>query len=212
MVEIVFLGTEWFWTYYDKTSPKNKLESLLSYCGTQWAQEIDENNGDYPFTPYIESGSSKLVVPESALPDTDSTLKERRTAVDNWLANNSGMNWADGFVVADHYGFDDNTYGWSYGAGAGAAGGNYGITALVDCSWEDHSDLPPAYNDVKSEGLAFHEMLHLFSGNHTKANTESNGDASVMWDWNDVDCTDSGPGSLKEGYVSSCNQNRIHNY
>jgi hypothetical protein len=56
------------------------------------------------------------------------------------------------------------------------------LTTLADLSWEDNGNLPPAYNRVKSEGLAFHEMSHTFDGRHKEGDTQADGDASLMWD------------------------------
>jgi hypothetical protein len=208
MGDVVFIGTEWFWDYYSKSSPTNKLESLVNWCGNTWADEVDD--GDYRYTPYIESGSDKVVVPESELPN-NSSLGDRLGAADSWLVNNTTMEgWADVFVVADHYGFDsDDTYGIAY---TNNAGSDSYITALVDLSYEDNGELPPAYSQVKSEGLAFHELCHVYSGDHKKGDTQSDGDASLMWDWNSVNCSDDGDGSLKKRYLSSCNVQEIRDY
>lgn len=210
MSDVVFVGTEWFWSYYDKSTPSDKLDSLASWCGVTWSNEVDNSNGDYPIRTYVENGSDKVVIPESALPNNES-LGDRLTAADDWLANNTQMeDWADSFVVADHYGLDSNdTYGIAYVANAGQ---DNNITAMADLSYEDNGNLPPAYSEVKSEGLAFHEMCHVYDGYHKDGDIQSDGDASLMWDWNDVDCSDSGTGDLKRRYLSTCNRDRIRYY
>jgi hypothetical protein len=212
MADFVFVGTEWFWDYYDKTSPSDKLQSIMNWCGETWANQIDNSNGDYPFSPHIEDGDNKTVIPSSALPSGSSVgLGERMADADDWLVNNTTMNsWADVFVVADHYGYDDNTYGVGY---TGTAGSDNDITGLVDCSWEDHNDLPSELSLVQSEGVAYHEMCHVFSASHPDhVGTNSNDYVSLMYSWDGSGCFDYGSPDLVERSNTTCAISSVRDY
>lgn len=205
--DVVFVGTEVFWDDYSKQSPTNKINYLANYCENMWSGEID--SGSYDLATSVEDGSGRTEIPESALPDNQPSLYDRLKSADNYLESNlSGYYGIDSIIIADYY--VNNAYGWALGANATQS---INKSAVADCGWEDNSSLPPAYSNTKSEGIAWHELLHLWRADHTYGITYADGDATIMWDWNQTpDCTDNGTGSLKLRDVSSCNKDRVRSY
>lgn len=205
--QISIIGTESFWNNYSSSSPSSKLHSIGNYCENVWNVEIDQ--GDYPLTTHPQTGASKIAVPESALPSTN--LPDRMHTADEWIVANHPLKvYTEGIIVADHFGQDANHYGHGY---VGAGSQRQDKSVIADCAWEDAGSLPPSIDQDGSEGIAWHELCHLWNGIHSKASNYSDGDSSVLAAFEDqVDCLDQSSGWNVLSEVSSCNRERIRNY
>jgi hypothetical protein len=205
-VPVAFVGTE---TFHDNYS--TKLSDIQQYCEDVWESDINDANDNYSsfFPLYTDSD---VVVPESAL-DGASSLQDRYEAAEDWLQSNWDV-YPDysGIVVADYSGVDPDVYGL-----AEYDGGDCSLSkcAHVDAWHEDNGELKPAYSDEGTEGVAAHEILHLFVGKHKYAHVDSSGNATLMWGGKDIihECNsaqDNASDVLKA--YSSCNVNRVRDH
>lgn len=119
-------------------------------------------------------------------------------------------NITDTLLVLDYYGLDENTYGWGY---VGTAGQNRYNTGLVDMWWEDNDELPGLLSGVKSSGVAYHEMCHVFGSEHPAgvANRAS-GDVSLMYSWDGTDCFDYGTAQDIVRWQTNCSIDSVRNH
>ncbi|SFB74497.1 hypothetical protein SAMN05444422_101667 [Halobiforma haloterrestris] len=157
-----------------------------------------------------------MTVPASELPD-ENDLSERLYDSDDYLKDNEDglYDGADSIVVVDYYGDDNNTYGWGY---IGTAGNNDNICGLVDVHHEDNNNLPSELSRVESDGVAFHELLHVYDSEHSDDvstyDTPSwqSDEISLMYSWDGVDCNDQGDTEVIENRVSSCTKSSVRSY
>jgi hypothetical protein len=156
-----------------------------------------------------------VTIPASALPDNDS-LADRLYDADDWLSSNESdfYSGAEAIVVVDYYGDDSNTYGWGY---IGNAGTSDNICGLVDTHHEDNGNLPSELSSVGSEGVGFHELLHVFSAEHpsdvsTYSRSNSNDEISIMYSWDGVSCQDNGNTEEITDTTSSCATGSVRGY
>jgi hypothetical protein len=208
-VEIAVIGTEPFYDNYSEQSASNKLSDVTNYIDNEWSTFIEDGSGSYTadVTGYSQSD---VEIPSSALPDTGD-LNDRLYDADDWLE----LNWdpyynVTSIQIIDYYGKDDNTYGWGY---IGTAGSDDNQSGLVDAQHEDTDDLPFELENVKTEGVAFHETLHTYNAQHPEGVTTDSYDyISYMYSWDGVGCTDNGDTTKVSGYTSDCTENDVRYY
>ncbi len=176
-VEVLVLGTE---AFHDNWSgdPVDKIESVRQYVSNVWLGYVTDEFGNY--TADVNKDTTTMVA-ESYI-DGNTTLFDRMEDVDEWIGINTDYDSAkDSLVVLDHFGEDDDTYGVTV---SGTAGCDNNITALADAYWEDpnNSDtLPAVIQSQGTEGLAAHEHLHLYQGDHEDAQVRLNDNATLMY-------------------------------
>jgi len=204
-------GTEPFW---DNMS-WSRMSDMQTWVSGAWNTHIEDGSGDYE-SWFTAQGPAGVTIPSSELPDSG-PLGDRLDAADEYLRNNES-DFYDGpssIIVVDYYGQDDNTYGWGY---IGTAGDSDDKTGLVDVCHEDTNDLPSELSEVESDGVAFHELLHVYNASHpsdvsTRGNSSQDDDEiSIMYSWDDVSCSDDGDTELIANWVSNCAEDSVHSY
>ncbi|AEH39297.1 hypothetical protein [Halopiger xanaduensis] len=202
-----FVGTESLWDNMDY----NKMSQILSWVSDAWNSHI-EDDGDYD-SWFTAQGPAGVTIPESELSNS-SDLGDRLSDADEWLRDNEG-DFYDGpssIIVVDYHGDDDNTYGIGY---VGRAGESSYKNALVDVHHEDNNNLPSELSEVESEGVAFHELLHIYDATHPSDVSTRSGnpdEISIMYSWDGVSCSDNGDTEQIVEWVSDCTEGSVHSY
>ncbi|ADQ68847.1 hypothetical protein C499_07330 [Halogeometricum borinquense DSM 11551] len=204
-----FVGTEPFWNNMDF----NRMSDILSWVSDAWRSHIEDGSGDYE-SWFTAQGPAGVTVPSSALPSSGS-LAGRLIDADDWLQNNES-DFYDGpsaIVIIDYYGQDSNTYGVGY---EGTAGDSDNKSSLADVHHEDNNNLPTELSEVKADGTAFHELLHLYNSSHpadvSTRSASPDDEISIMYSWDGVSCSNNGSTEVIVEWVSNCAENSVHSY
>lgn len=166
------MGTERFhgrWT----GSSDDTIDDIKSWSADCWSTYIEDGSGEYD--PYWYAWTENdVAIPESALSSGDgATLGDRCLDAHIWLDDNWGLyDGSDAVHVVDYYGEGNGPIGTTNGL----AGENI-KTSAVDGRYGDGGDLtlPQAYQDVGLPAAGYHEITHMFSGDHQ--------DATINWNW-----------------------------
>lgn len=152
--DIAFVGTTGFFDNYSKTNPGDKVENMQKWCSDTW--DTWQSTDDF----WYAVDRSVIEVPTPSGNDTCERTKESQ----QWLENNyDDYSFYDAIVVLDYWG----GYGLGYSSAIGGAGHYNDKVSLVDMKEEDSGNLPGFFSEVKSEGIAFHEVGHLYCARHT---------------------------------------------
>ncbi|WP_337652267.1 hypothetical protein [Halomontanus rarus] len=203
-----------------------KQGSILEFVREMWDKYVDR---PVSFTPYLS--------PTVRANDFDNYFLgvDRVQEMDDWLNENwDRYGEMDAILVLDYLGNDDTDFGgfdrdeiggW-FGSTAknGSAGGvdeydDKRYTAAINLWHDDESNLTDLYAEVGSEGLAFHELAHLFNAEHNDATVYYNG-ASLMYELNSDENYDDSPrecnpfadAEVKQSRVSFCTARKIRNH
>lgn len=220
--KIDVIQTEQFHDNYSKQCPDCKAADIWDYMGDKWNNYVNPD-GNYPANfDYVDD--SDLEIPRSVFNNTDS-LYERRQEAHKWLYDNYYTNnGTDAAVVLDHWGGggDCNTDTVDrYGSAKRGTAGEDDIpekTAIVDCFYEDDDtceNLAPEYDAVLTEGICYHELLHLFNAQHEDdvSSYDKTDSASFMWNpGDDVLCYDRANPTYIEGKQSDCCVYTVQDY
>lgn len=202
---VAFVGTS---SFHDQYS--TKLGDIRDYCNNVWESDINDSSDTYEpyFALYTDSD---VEIPESAL-DSASTLSDRLKAADSWLDSNwSPYDDYDGVVIGDYWGGDSGVWGVAFQDGAYCTDDK---SALADAYHEDNNNLQE-YQDEGTEGVAAHEILHLFNGEHELGYVDSYDDATLMWGDSSIDHTCNNTDDYADDVIqaySSCNVDRVRNH
>lgn len=181
--EVAILQTERFRDAYSR--PIGRASDVVNYCSNTWRQYLDG-------TLFVSLRTSP-VIPEDEL-GVPSGYEQRPGQVESWLQGDLStqdrrtehvvFDQYDAFLVLDHIpdsaeNMEGNSPG--YTVFGGEAGADQNKTAAVN-TWYDQT----GYDDdefaplerVGLEGAAFHELLHLFDGDH--ADAEGMGDRASL--------------------------------
>lgn len=208
---IDFLGTE---DFFDRWSgdAEAKIASVKDWCESAWSQ-VEDGSGDYEASFY--AWGDTVQVPSKVLPDGDEAFSERVWEADQWLQDN----WyyyesSDAVVLADHYGKGKHD---NHGKTKGQAGSNILNVAMYDTYYEDENELFPTYEGVGTEGVAYHELSHLFQAFHSDATTNSSWfsptEASILYSpAEDPECSVEGSPDAVERFHSACGRSAIRGF
>lgn len=195
----------------------DKVFSVGDVVFDAWDTNIDEND-DY-FATLTTQGPAGINIPvthngETILPDT--TMSDRVNGAASYLEDTEPdlMDAADAVLIVDYWG-DGQHIGLAQDIGT--AGDSSNFTGLVDTQPEDAGDLPPEASTFGSEGIGFHEVLHLYDGIHSDASTLPRSFItwfSAIWSpaSDNLGCNDPGTGNLQNDLTSVCTTNTVQDY
>lgn len=160
-VLIDVIVTEDFLDNHPDSSPKQ--HEITNTVEDEWGSWIEDSSGDY-LAYFREVSPSDDYIPSAQL--SNSSLKDRAHDADGYLEVQGDIaSEADMVLVVDYFG--GGFPGYSSGiANAGKDYRNNDITAVVDTWFEDNDELDQMTQNVRSEGVAFHEVLHQFGMLH----------------------------------------------
>ncbi len=120
------------------------------------------------------------------------------------------MNYADAVVVLDHYYFDEGHYGVGF---IGNVGYDSNICGIIDCAYEDYNSMAPELQNVKSAGVAYHELSHVFNARHTDVGMDIYNNATIKYGFDDgiSACYKDALPEVVEREQSYCCVNRVRN-
>jgi len=208
-IDVHVVGTEPFYNNYGHS----KLKSIKNYVEDVWNIQIEDGSGDYAAT-FQQLGPDTKEIPSGALCSVSSCddLWHRADDADTWLSgNHAGYSSVHVFVVADYMGDPNDEFHWGV---AQQTAGTYGDkVAIVDVAQiEGTSD---EWDSEESEGVAAHELLHMFMDQNQEHMPEINtySQASLMWDYGDGTlCSGNRYADSVSKYVSSCIQSDVRNW
>jgi hypothetical protein len=214
-IDIHVVGTEPFYNNYGHS----KLKSMKNYVEDVWNTEIEDGSGDYAAT-FQQLGPGTVEIPSSVLCTSCGDLWERAEDADTYLSgNHAGYSSVHVFGVADYMGDPNDQYHWGV---AQQTAGTYGDkVAIVDVAQVENTS--GQWKNEKSEGVAAHEVLHMFMDKNTehrpkidmKSVDNYKDVASLMWD-SDSDsvevCNNETGADLVDNYVSSCVTSDVRNW
>lgn len=195
--------------------PNSKRHEIIDKIEEEWGKWIEDSNGNY--IGYVRQVSpNEAQIPASELPST--TLSDRVHKADNYIENAAQniASDADMILVIDYFGGGDYPGVSTDWGNAGKDYRNNEITATVDTWWEDNNELDPVSANVRSEGIAFHEVLHQFDMYHS--------DCSALqrsrWDRYSIDCppdgnpecSDAGDPFYQGFETSDCSTSTVRNH
>lgn len=176
-VDIALIGTEYFHDYYGS----GKLSDIHDWVENTWENHIEDGSGSYEVMTDVYTSTE---IPSSAISGT--TLAKRRKTAEDWVKNNKG--WYSNYdvlLMATYWGGEDGIYG---NACVGCAGG-YRKSAMVDTFYEYNNMMTSTFDNIKTEGVAWHEVGHTFCAWHADSGAYSDCDATLMHNPNDsADC------------------------
>jgi len=171
------VGTDVFYDNYSGI----KLNNMMSYVEDVWESNIEDGSGSYEALFDVYTSTE---VPDSSLCQSCS-LRDRTNDIDDWLYNNWGSyNTYDVILVADYY--EDVSQSF-WGIAQQTAGTSRNKCAVVDV--DDIESTSGAWSNEKSEGVAAHEVLHMFmdeSNSEHFPRLDSSGDATLSYDAGDI--------------------------
>lgn len=177
-----------------------------------WANEINPN-GNYGAS-FADWPETSIAVPDSAF---DSTIMcNREDDADFWL----DFNWQyyenyAAIIVVDDWGQDDDSLGCAPIGGAGYDGINK--TAIIDARDDRNGTLPSYLENVRSEGIAAHELGHLYNAVHSDGSTQNiwfNPDESSMLavPSDPIECTNNGSVDERIQWYSDCTVGQVQGH
>ena len=210
---IAILGTQAFHNQW--SSSDSKLVDIREWCEDVWANEISPN-GNYGAS-FADWSEGAIAVPDSAFEDDNiDDLSIRRDNANDWLRDY--WQYYDNYVaiiVIDDWGQDDDKLGIALNSQAGSCCNR---AAIVDARADRNGNLPSNLENVGSEGIAAHELVHLYGAQHTDGSTQDGGwfnpdEASIIAVPSDpIGCADNG--SLDEiiSWYSDCTVNEVQDH
>ena len=194
------VGTE---SFFDQPSGGNsRLDSIASWCDNVWTGDIQDGSGDY-YANFTARDASTVEVPESALCDS-CTLGDRRADADVWL-----YDIADAIIAVDYA----SGLGMGHAGGGSTAGDAWDITCIANVDRESKNVLPDEWKDVGTEGIAAHELGHLFDGDHGDAATVDGGSTSLMYGSDsNVNCFSVDDVTKVIDWYSSCTRSDVRSH
>lgn len=174
-VNVFIVGTEPFFNHFSNS----KLQDIRDYCRDVWSTHIEDNDGNY--TANIQYYSDyNVTVPESAMCNS-CTTRERVNDADDWLHENwVSYSYTDVICVMDWNAIESDD---RWGVAQEKAGTSRNKCTMVDLEETEGADGPWKYE--KSEGVAMHELIHMFidsGGWEHYPSVGSYGYASLMYD------------------------------
>lgn len=198
---IDIIGTEPFWVEYSEQDNHDKMRDIEAFLRDVWDTYV---NRDVSINYY-----DGTYVPESAL--TDDPLAYRTDQIDTWADNNWDIYDSSDTIVGIDYFTSSNVYGYS--PEIGGAGDSTDITVGVNSYFEDTNNLDYYIQNVKTEGICYHELCHMWDAKHKRASIDSLDQMSLIYSpANKAECIESSGTDQTIKWQSDCCKERVQEY
>lgn len=193
-----------------------KMFSFGETVFNSWLFHIDEDGNHSASVTAQTSGGITVPVThdgETVLPNN--SISDRLNGAASYLqdAESDLMDEADAVLIADY--FDGSGLGLAQDIGT--AGNSTNFTGIVNTRPEDAGELPPEASTFGSEGIGFHEVLHLYDGIHSEAATQHDDQTNwftAIWSpaSDNPGCSNPVIGQYQDTRTSFCTTDTVQDY
>ncbi|MFC7216246.1 hypothetical protein ACFQO4_19470 [Saliphagus sp. GCM10025334] len=173
-----FVMTERFYQYYSG-NPESTLDRAADHCSTQWENFLSDSEDAYFYT----QTNDRLDLEFNRY--SEQPLSDRLDEAVEWF-NDDGPYWwdsTDAVIILDHAD-QEGHQGWVSTIGSAIYCDDR--VGIVDYAYEGDLSWSPIDN------ISFHELIHLYNGEHRDAAIFANDKATVMSSWNDIGAVEYG--------------------